>query len=593
MTPLNRLFDIPKIQLEKYNLSVALVTKYNGKWKAISTKEIISNINNLSKTLLDYGIKPNDKIAIITNRSRNEWNITDYAIQQIGAVSVPIYDSTSPHDINYIFNHAEVKLCFVANESLYKKIAAIQDGIPSLKKIISFDPIKNVDNFEDAVALGNNLKNDQDLEVIKNAIERKDLVTIIYTSGTTGTPKGVMLSHHNIISNLEGLQSSVPDLPNNPKALSFLPVSHIFERLMQYQYQINGLAVYFAESIESLSSDISIVKPHVMSVVPRVIEKIHDKIIEKGNELKGFKKKLFNWALDIGYQYEADGKNGKKYERNLNRARKIIFNKWKDALGGNIVALFGGSSKLDIKLAKIFNAAGFNLMDGYGLTETSPVVSVSSPLPGKNKIGAVGRPLENIELKIDKNNEILVKGPIVMMGYYKDKERTKKTIINGYLRTGDTGKLDKDGFLHITGRIKETFKTSGGKYINPTRIENELKKSPLIEQINVIGEYEKFPAAIIQPNFGNLAKIVNIPLKSGQKNYTNIINTTKAYDAIQKELDKFNQSLGQWEKIKKFELTPDEWTTESGHLTPTLKVKRDVIKSKYYTLYNKIYRPTN
>lgn len=585
-----RLFDIPQIQADKYDLSLALVTKYDGNWQAISSKQILKDANSLSKAMLDFGVQPNDKVAIITNRSRNEWNVTDYAILQIGAINVPIYDSTSAYDIQYIFNHAEVKLCFVSNFDLYKKITNLKPNIPSLQRIISFDKNPEIDCYQDALSLGETLNNNKELELIKNAIEGTDLATIIYTSGTTDKPKGVMLTHENILSNIRGTESFIPILPENPKSFSFLPVSHVFERMMQYLYQLNGITVYYAESIESISKDINNVKPHVMTAVPRVIEKIHDKIIAKGKELGTIKRKIFNWALEIGYQYEADGINGKKYEKNLSRARKLVFSKWKDALGGNIEAIFCGSSKLSPDLARIFNAAGFNLMDGYGLTETSPVISVNAPYPLRNKIGTVGKPIDNVSVKIGKNNQILVKGPNVMLGYYKDAEKTEKSFVDGYFETGDLGELDSDGFLHITGRKKETFKTSGGKYINPEKIEMDVKKSKYIEHAIVIGENEKFPALILQPNFETL-KQENPELKS----LSNIefCNDNRVKALIEKELKTVNEKLGQWEKMKKFECTPDVWTIEDGHLTPTLKVKRDIIKSKYYTLYNKIYRPTS
>ncbi|HFS66760.1 MAG TPA: long-chain fatty acid--CoA ligase, partial [Flavobacteriia bacterium] len=567
---------------------LALVTKYQGNWQAISSSDMVKNANAISKALLDFGIQPNDKVAIITNRSRNEWRVTDYAITQIGAINVPIYDSTSSYDIQYIFNHAEVKLCFVANEDLYQKVNKIASSIPTLDKIITFDEIKNIDTYKDILQLGKNLNNDKELALIKNAIVETDLATIIYTSGTTDKPKGVMLSHKNILSNIEALESVIPVLPKNPKSLSFLPVSHIFERMMLYLYQSNGISIYFAESIDSISNDIKTVKPHVMTAVPRVIEKIHDKILEKSKDLGMIKRKLFDWALGIGYQYEADGKNGSKYEKNLSRARKLVFSKWKDALGGNIHAIFCGSSKLAPELSRIFNAAGFNLMDGYGLTETSPVISVNAPYPNRNKIGTIGKPIDNVTVKIDTDNQILIKGPNVMIGYYKDPEKTKKSMKDGYFQTGDLGKLDNDGFLYITGRKKENFKTSGGKYINPEKIEIALKKSKYMDHAVVIGENEKFPALILQPNFELLQS--EIPeLKTSS--YLDICANDKVHAIIEKELEKVNEDLGQWEKIKKFECTPEIWSIESGHLTPTLKVKRDIIKAKYYSLFNKIYRP--
>ncbi len=590
MQTFKRLFDIPEIQKQKYNLPLSLITKYKGNWEATSSEQLTINVHNLSKALLDFGVKPNDKIAIITDRSRTEWHITDYAIMQIGAINVPIYDSTSVYDMQYIFNHAEVKYCFVSNETSLNKVNSFKKNTPTLIDIFCFDTIKNANNFKDVLFLGSKLNTDNDVNSIKNIINPNDLATIIYTSGTTDKPKGVMLSHNNIISNINALQKFLPVLNENPKSLSFLPVSHIFERMMIYLYQVNGISVYFAESIETISSDINIVKPEIITAVPRLIEKIHDRIIARGKELGSIKRRLFNWALELGYKFEYDGINGKKYEKNLSRARKLIFKKWHEALGGNIKVIYCGSSKLAPKLMRIFGAAGFNLMDGYGLTETSPVVSGNSPHPNGAKIGTIGKPLHNLDVKIADDGEILVKGPSVMLGYYKDPQKTNAVIVNGYFKTGDLGKLDSDGFLYITGRKKETFKTSGGKYISPDKIEIELKKSNLIEQVMVIGEGEKFPAAIIQPDFEFLRQWANSQ-KLNLISNNDLIQNVKIKQLIQGEIDVVNQNLGQWEKIKKFELTPDEWTIKDGHLTPTLKVKKDIIKSKYYILFNKIYRP--
>ncbi len=590
MQTVQRLFDIPKVQQQTHNLSTSFVTKYNGNWQAISSDLLLKDINNLSKALLDFGVQPNDKIAIITNRSRTEWHIADYAIMQIGAINVPIYDSTSVFDMQYIFNHAEIKFCFVSNEALLNKVTSFKQNTPTLIDIFCFDKVSNANNFNDVLFLGSKLNTDNEVQIIKNAIVDTDLATIIYTSGTTDKPKGVMLSHKNIVSNITALHSVIPALGDNPKSLSFLPVSHIFERMMIYLYQVNGISVFFAESIETISADLNVVKPDIITAVPRLIEKIHDKIVGKGKELKGIKRKLFNWALELGYNFEYDGVNGKKYERNLSRARKLIFTKWQAALGGNIKTIYCGSSKLSPKLMRIFGAAGFNLMDGYGLTETSPVISVNAPYPNRAKIGTIGKPIDNVHVKIGTDGEILVKGPNVMLGYYKDKKKTNEVIVDGYFKTGDLGQLDEDGFLYITGRKKETFKTSGGKYISPDKIEIELKKSNLIEQVMVIGEGEKFPAAIIQPNFDFL-KQWSITKKLNLNSNTDLIQNLEIKQLIQTEVDTVNQNLGQWEKIKKFELTPDEWTIKDGHLTPTLKVKKDIIKSKYYILFNKIYRP--
>jgi len=586
MTEVNVLFDIPYHQLKNHPLKNTFTTKYNGDWIETSTQEYIDKANALSRTLLDLGIKPNDKIAIITNRNRTEWHITDIGIMQLGAQTVPIYDSTSKIELEYIFNHAEVKFCFVATETLYNKVSEISSKIPTLKKIISFDIIPNKTSLNDLVEIGNNLRNQIEVDAIKKTVKSSDLATIIYTSGTTDKPKGVMLSHSNIISNIDACLSIIPVFKNNVNSLSFLPVSHIFERVILYIYQVSGISIYFAESMETIPADLAYVKPHILTVVPRLLEKIHDKIIEKGNELSSIKKRIFNWAIKIGYDFEPYGQNGKSYERDLYRARKLIFKKWKEVFGGNVEAMYCGSAKLQTRLVRIYNAAGIPVFDGYGLTETSPVISVNTPFENGLKIGTIGKPVKNVEVIIAEDGEILSKGPNNMLGYYKNEEKTEASFVNGYFKTGDLGKIDDDGFLYITGRKKETFKTSGGKYITPTKIESELRKSLFIEQLVVIGESEKMPAAIIQPNFDLLKDFIGLSDIANDV----LIKNEKALSKIQSEIDFVNEELGQWEKIKRFELTPDTWTVDDGHLTPTMKVKRDIIKSKYYILYNKIYR---
>lgn len=587
MTEIKRLFDIPIFQLKKFNLSIAFVTKYDGEWKATSTKDYVDNANAVSRYLVDIGVKPNDKIAIITERTRTEWNITDIGITQVGAQSIPIYNSTSVGDTTYILNHAEVTHCFVSNEELFHKINDLKNNVPTLKNIFSFDKISDCLSLQDLINKGKKLTNQEEVEFIKKAILEDDLATIIYTSGTTDKPKGVMLSHQNIISNLLAAKERLPIIKGQAKVLSFLPVSHIFERMVLYLYQYSGYSIYFAQSTETLTVDMAYVKPNIITVVPRLLEKIHDIIISKGDALSGIKKKLFDWAMNLGYEYNPYGLNGKKYERSLSRARKLVFKKWQAVFGGNIKMIFCGSAYLQPRLARIFCAAGLNVMDGYGLTETSPVISVNS-VNGDAliKIGTIGKPINGIEVKIADDGEILIKGPNVMLGYYKDPEKTASSIIKGYFHTGDLGHIDSDGFLSITGRKKENFKTSGGKYINPGKVEGELKKSSFIEQIVVIGEGEKMPAAIIQPNFNLLTEFIDDKKLSRKE----LIVNSKILEKIQSEIDIVNDSLGQWEKIKRFELTPDEWTTDDGHLTPTLKVRKDIIKTKYYILYNKIYR---
>ncbi len=585
MAIVKRLFDIPFFQLEKYALDLAFVTKNQGVWKNTSTEEFISKFQNISKSLLDLGIKPNDKIAIVTNRNRTAWHIADMAIQQVGAIGVPVYDSTSKQDIEYIFNHADVKFCFVANKELYTKINAVKVKIPTLKTIATLDNSEHL-SLEKLIEIGEKLDNQNEVDAIKNSIKPSDLVTIIYTSGTTDKPKGVMLSHESILSNVHACKAVIPIIKEQIKILSFLPVSHVYERMMLYLYQYYGFSISFAESIETIGADLNVIKPHIITVVPRLLEKIHDNIIAKGKELGTIKKKLFNWAIDLGYKFEPYGENGGSYERSLSRARLLIFSKWQKALGGNIKAMYCGSSKLQPNLSRIFNAAGIPVFNGYGLTETSPVISVNSPNDNGLRIGTIGRPIEKVQVKIADDGEILTKGPNNMIGYYKDIDKTESSFINGYFKTGDLGKIDEDGFLYITGRKKENFKTSGGKYINPSKIESELKKSLFIEQLIVIGESEKFPAAIIQPNFDLLKELVD----SNESDFKELIKNKFVIEKIQSEINLVNENLGQWEKIKRFELTPEEWNTDSGHLTPTLKVKRDIIKAKYYILFNKIYR---
>jgi long-chain acyl-CoA synthetase len=587
MTKVTRLFDIPAYQLENYDLPLAFVTKYNGTWKATTTKEYIQKANALSRFLIHKGVQTNDKVAIITNRSRTEWHITDIAIMQIGAHSVPIYDSTSINDLNYIFDHAEVKHCFVANKDLFDKVQQVKSKY--LKNIFSFDTFNECIGIEEAIKKGDTYQNQALIDYIKLSIKPDDLATIIYTSGTTDKPKGVMLSHNNIISNLNACLPILPKFKDGEevKTLSLLPVSHIFERMMLYLYQYNGYSIYFAESIDTVATDMSVVKPHIMTVVPRLLEKIHDKIIAKGATLGAIKRKLFNWALELGYKYEPYQQNGSSYERSLKRARKLIFSKWKEVFGGNIRVIFCGSSKLQPRLARIFNAADIPIMDGYGLTETSPVISVNSPNDYGMRIGSIGKPVNNVTIKIAQDGEILSKGPNNMLGYYKNDMKTESSFEDDYFKTGDLGELDEDGFLYITGRKKEAFKTSGGKYVNPSKIESELKKSVFIEQIMVIGEGEKMPAAIIQPNFELLKTTFSLELTNDL-----LIKNESVLTKIQSEINLVNANLGQWEQIKRFELTEDVWSIEAGHLTPTLKVKKDIIKSKYYFLYNKIYRPS-
>lgn len=590
MSDITRLFDFPYYQLQNHPLKDAFVTKYNGVWKETSTQEYIDKANVISRGLLRLGVQKNQKIGVISSNNRTEWNIMDIGILQTGAQNVPIYPTISEVDYQFILNHSEAVYCLVSDKEVFEKLNSVKEHIPSLKEIYSFDEIPGCKNWKELLELGADTSNQNEVEDRKNSVQPDDLATLIYTSGTTGQPKGVMLSHNNIISNVLGSSNRVPFEVGQYKGLSFLPICHIFERMIVYLYQYYSVSIHFAESIEKISDNLKEVKPHVMTVVPRLLEKVYDKIYAKGAELTGIKKRLFFWALDLGFEYEPYGAKGAWYEFKLKIAKKLIFSKWQEALGGQLKLLVSGSAALQPRLAKVFTAAGIPVMEGYGLTETSPVISVNDMRNKGFKVGTVGRPIDNVEVKIAEDGEILCKGPNVMIGYYKDAEKTNEVLENGYFHTGDIGEIDQDGFLRITDRKKEMFKTSGGKYVAPQIIENTLKQSRFIEQIMVIGEGEKMPAALIQPNFDfvrDWAKIKGYDI--GQTN-EEIASNPKVIERIGKAVDELNKNFGNWEQVKKIELTPDVWSIDDGHLTPTLKLKRKIILTKYKDLYEKIYR---
>lgn len=588
-TEITRLFDFPYYQLETYKLNNALNTKYEDGWKSTSTEEYINLSNQLSRGLLRLGVKPNDKIAVISTNNRTEWNVCDIAILQVGAQSVPIYPTISKEDYEYVINHSESIYCFASDQMIVDKLNHIKDKT-NLKGIFTFDDIEGEKSLNEVLDLGKDKSNQSDVEKIKDNVKPDDLATLIYTSGTTGKPKGVMLTHNNIVTNVLASKKRVPLEYGNSKALSFLPVCHIFERMILYLYQYCGVSIYFAESIEKLTENAQEVKPNVMTAVPRLYEKIFDKIMLKGEELSGIKKKLFFWAVNLGLRYEPYGQNGWWYEKQLGIARKLIFSKWQAALGGELSLMVSGSAALQPRLTRIFSAAGMPIMEGYGLTETSPVVSVNDQNNRGFKIGTVGKIIDDVEVKIADNGEILVKGPNVMQGYYKDPEKSAEVLQNGYFHTGDKGEIDQEGFLKITGRTKEMFKTSGGKYVIPTLLEGQLKQSLFIEQVMVVGEGEKMPAAIIQPNFEYIADWCEKEEIDLGKSNEEIIASEILIDKIQNEVNECNRHFGKWEQIKRFELTPDVWSVEGGHLTPTMKMKRSVIKTIYQDLYDKIYR---
>lgn len=586
---ISRLFDIAYYALENHNLPNALNTKYNGEWVATSSKEFVEKGNQLSRGLLKLGVKPNDKIAVISSTNRTEWNLLDFAMLQIGAINIPIYPTITAEDYEYIFNHAEVTHCFISDKELLKKAKKAKKNTPTLQEIYSFDEIEKCKNWSEVLVLGKDDSLQPEVEKIKETIKAEDLATIIYTSGTTGKPKGVMLSHNNIVSNVKESVPRLPFLKNKVTALSFLPVCHVFERMLHYLYIYSGTTIYFAESLETISDNIKEIKPHLMTVVPRLLEKVYDSIITKGSALTGIKKMLFFWAVDVGLKYEPYEKNGWWYHKKLDLANKLIFSKWREALGGRLRYMVSGSAPLQPRLAKVFTAAGMTVMEGYGLTETSPVVSVNMYDDFHLKFGTVGKAIDNIEVKIAEDGEILIKGPNVMQGYYKDPERTASVMTGDYFHTGDKGEIDSEGFIKITGRKKEIFKTSGGKYIVPALLENQMKQSRFIEQILVIGEGQKMPAAIIQPNFEFLKEWARLHDEPIPEHIEDLVKNPHVVARYEKELKKGNKHFAKWETIKKFELTPEIWSVDNGLLTPTMKPKREQILNKFKHLYNKIY----
>lgn len=589
MSTVTRLFDFPYHQLEKYNLPDALVTKYGDEWVPTSTQEYIDKSNAFSRGLLRMGVKKNDRIAVISSNNRTEWHVVDIGVLQTGAQTVPVYPTISDEDHEYILNHSESQYCIVSDEDLYKKISALRGKIPGLKEIYSFNNVPGCKNWNEILELGKDTSNQQEVEALKDSIHEDDLATVIYTSGTTGRPKGVMLSHKNIVSDVMMSADRVPFEAGNYRSLSFLPICHIYERMILYLYQYFGVSTYFAESIEKVSDNIKEAKPFVITAVPRLLEKVYDKIIAKGSDLTGIKRKLFFWAVEVGLAYEPYGANGPWYGFKLWIARKLIFSKWKAGLGGNLELMVSGSAAIQPRLARIFAAAGIPVMEGYGLTETSPVIAVNDQRNHGFRIGTVGKPLTGVEVKIAEDGEILCKGPNVMMGYLNDKEKTNEVLKDGYFHTGDIGIVDKDGFLKITDRKKEMFKTSGGKYIAPQLIENAMKQSRFIEQIMVIGDGEKMPAAFVQPDFEFVkqwASRKGLSLSSNEE----VANSKEVRERIKEEIEAGNKKFGNYEQVKKFEITPNIWSVDGGEMTPTLKLKRKAIKEKYQQLYDKIYR---
>lgn len=583
-----RLFDILPHYLSKYPPKEdVLAGKDEGEWKKYNISEYIEIVNNLSYAFLSLGIKKGDKIATISN-NRPEWNFVDMAILQVGAVHVPIYPTISESDYQYILEHSEVKIIFLSSEELLKKIEKVLPREITTKNIYTFKKLSCCNYFFDLVEFGKKHQKENELAKTKAEISTNDLATIIYTSGTTGNPKGVMLSHFNIISNIE-MVKYIPPCNYTDKALSYLPLCHIYERTLNYLFQYLGISVYYAENISKISENIKEIKPSIMGTVPRLLEKVYDKIMTTGEKLTGIKKMIFNWSIKLGLQYEMYGANGKIYDLKLSVARKLVFSKWQQAMGGNIKIMATGGAALQERLGRIFWAAGIPLVEGYGLTETSPVLAIGDLNPNGYSFGSVGAPLKGVSIKIAEDGEILAKGPNVMLGYYKEPELTAQAIDQeGWFHTGDIGEFNKFGHLKITGRKKEIFKTSMGKYINPQLLENKFKESPFIDQLLVLGENQKFAAALIVPEFNHLKIICK---QKGIEYTTNseTIKNPKIKRLFQEEVDKFNKFFGDTEKIRKFELIDHEWTIESGELTASLKLKRKVIDQKYTLLINRLF----
>jgi long-chain acyl-CoA synthetase len=593
MTQPQRLFDSIQLQLENKPLDDMLAGKVGGQWKKYSTKEVAETVMQLSAGLLSLGLGPNDmtvegrdKVAILS-KNRPEWVMLDLAVQQIGALLTPIYPTINVNELEFVLNDAQVKIVFVNDEDTFHKVISIKDRVPSLQEIFTFEHVANGRHWKEVINKSTPELIAQ-IKPIADSIKYEDAATIIYTSGTTGTPKGVMLSHRNILSNVI---ASSPCFPpgNNLKSLSFLPLNHIFERMVTYLYLFNYTSIYYAESLETIGDNLKEVKPDMFTTVPRLLEKVYDKIMQKGSHLTGIKKKLFFWAHDLAEKFEINKSQGFFYKMQLSIANKIIFSKWREGLGNNLKCIVTGGAACQVRLIRIFTAAGIPIMEGYGLTETSPVISVNNYDVSGRMFGTVGPLIKDVEAKIAEDGEILCKGPNVMMGYYKRPDLTAEVITgDGWFHTGDIGMIVDNKFLKITDRKKELFKTSGGKYVAPLPIENKLKESMYVEQVMIVGAEKKFVGALIIPSFPNLkdwCRQNNIPDNSNEELIRN-----ETVIAMYKDLvESFNKYFNHVEQVKKFELLPNEWSVDTGELTPKMSLKRKVVMEKYRDAIERIY----
>lgn len=581
MPAILRIFDLLTHVQEQPAREDLVAGKQDGKWRRYSTAEFIESVNQLSQGLLAAGIGPGDKVGIMSP-NRPEWNICDFAIMQIGAVQVPLYPTLSESDIAFISGDAGIKIVFVADEKLAARVRKAAGG---QLKIYTFEQTADAPHWKDLLIPGDH---GDSLESCRSRILPGDVVTLIYTSGTTGTPKGVMLTHDNLVSNVVASSTLYP--PNFRRALSFLPLSHIFERMVIYMYIYLGISVYYATGMETIVDDIREVKPDGFTTVPRLLEKVYDRIVEKGEQLTGLKRRLFFWALDLGLHYELDGRNGVFYELQLYLANLLIFRKWREALGGNIAAIVSGGAALQPRLARVFTAARIPVLEGYGLTETSPVITVNALGKGERQFGTVGKPIAGVKVKIAPDGEILCKGPNVMKGYYKRPDLTSEVIdADGFFHTGDIGEITSEGFLRITDRKKEIFKTAGGKYVAPQVLENKFKESPFIEQVLVIGENRKFPAALVVPAFPALKEwCANREIACAT--HQEMVSHPQVQNLYQEIISQLNEGFGHWEQVKRIVLLPGEWTIDGGEMTPKLSLKRKVILEKNHHIIENIYK---
>ncbi len=588
-----RLFDCIEHQLKNFPQEAMLAGKENGGWRTYSTTEVASTVNALSAGLLSLGLsghdftpEGSDKVAIISS-NRPEWLMADMATQQIGVIWVPVYPTTNPLELTFILNDASVKYMFASNQELYNKVMSIKEKVPCLKEVYTFDQIDGAKHWTELCIKDEALL--QQVEVIKKTIPVEQVATFIYTSGTTGTPKGVMLTHHNIYYNLQMGKRSFPfpDAPDQ-KVLSFLPLNHIFEKVASYIYMYSGMSIYYAESMETIGENLKEVAPDGFSTVPRLLEKVFEKIMIKGEELTGLKRKLFFWAVGLAEQYDNLIPGSAWYRFQLKLANKIIFSKWREGLGGNVKFIVTGGAACQVKLLRIFNAAQIPVYEGYGPTENSPIISVNQQRPGGMKFGTAGPVIEGVQLKIEADGEICVAGPSVMKGYYKLPELTAETIIDGWLHTGDIGVLEDGKFIKITDRKKELFKTSGGKYVAPQPIENKMKESPFIEQIVLVGDNKKFVSALIVPGFSKLrewAKQHGIEYTSNEA----IIQNSMVLAMFESIVAEYNQLFNQVEQVKKFTLLPREFTIDKGEMTPKLSIRRKQVLANFEKEIDEMY----